>query len=126
MPAPPLLRNRLTASASGPTVQNPSPIRPASSIAFGPNPDTMIGGGVVREVVDARVRDPIVATPVVLGAALPQHPNDLDGLLEHLEPLVGLGPGVAEDVLVERLAAADAEAEVPVRAGPPTSPPPGR
>ncbi len=39
-------RNWLTASASGTTVANPSPIRPASSIAFGPKPETTIGVGV--------------------------------------------------------------------------------
>ena len=48
---------------------------------------------------------------VALLAALPQRADDLDRLLEHLQPHVGLGPAVAEDVLVERLAAADAEAE---------------
>ena len=44
-------------------------------------------------------------------AALPQRPHDLDGLLEHLQAHVGRRPAVAEDVLVERLAAADAEGE---------------
>ena len=37
----------------------------------------------------------------------------MDGLFEHLQPLVGLGPAVAQDVLVERLARADPEAEAP-------------
>src|SRR3954454_113547 len=44
-------------------------------------------------------------------AALPEQSDDLDGLLEHLEAHVGLRPAVAEDVLVQRLAAADAELE---------------
>ena len=47
-------------------------------------------------------------------AALPEQPDDLDRLLEHLQAHVGLGPAVAEDVLVERLAAADAEREATV------------
>ena len=42
---------------------------------------------------------------------LPEPAHDLDRLLEHLQPHVGLRPAVAEDVLVERLAAADAERE---------------
>ena len=46
--------------------------------------------------------------------AAPESANDLDRLLEHLQPHVGLWPAVAEDVLVERLAAADAEGEVAV------------
>jgi hypothetical protein len=41
---------------------------------------------------------------MALVAALPQHPDDLDGLLEHLEAHIGFGPAVAEDVLVERFA----------------------
>src|SRR3954467_1055783 len=45
------------------------------------------------------------------GAALPEQPDHLDGLLEHLEAYVGLRPGVAEDVLVQRLTAAEAELE---------------
>ena len=38
-------RKRSTDSASGPTVQKPSPILAATSIAFGPKPETRIGGG---------------------------------------------------------------------------------
>ena len=40
--------------------------------------------------------------------------HDLDRLLEHLQAHVGLGPVVAQDVLVERLAGADAEREAAV------------
>ena len=46
--------------------------------------------------------------------ARPQLPHHLDRLLEHLQPHVGARPGVAEDVLVERLAGADAEDEPPL------------
>jgi hypothetical protein len=52
-----------------------------------------------------------VAPAVAALAALPQVAHDLDGLLEHLQAHVGLGPVRAEDVLVERLARADAEVE---------------
>src|SRR3954447_6354491 len=51
---------------------------------------------------------------MALLTALPEQPDDLHGLLEHLEAKVGLGPAVAEDVLVERLAGPDAEVEAPV------------
>ena len=37
---PPLARNRRTASPSGAVLTNPSPMRAARSIAFGPNPET--------------------------------------------------------------------------------------
>jgi hypothetical protein len=40
-----------------------------------------------------------------------QQADDLDGLLEHVQPDVRRRPGIAEDVLVERLATADAEDE---------------
>ena len=49
---------------------------------------------------------------VVVGeVALPQLAHHLDGLLEHLQPDVLARPAVAEDVLVERLAGADAQGE---------------
>ncbi len=69
---------------------------------------------LVGQVVDARVLDGVVRPVVAALAALPQRADDLDGLLEHLQAHVGLGPAVAEDVLVERLAAAHAEVEAPV------------
>jgi hypothetical protein len=47
-------------------------------------------------------------------AALPEQPDHVDGLLEHLQVHVGLRPAVAEDVLVLGLAAADAELEAAV------------
>ena len=68
----------------------------------------------LRQVVDAGVLDRVVLAVVALLPALPERADDLDGLLEHLQPHVGLGPAVAEDVLVERFAAADAEREPPV------------
>jgi len=43
--------------------------------------------------------------------AAPELAHHVDGLLEHLEPHVAAGPLVAEDVLVEVLARADAEEE---------------
>ena len=43
--------------------------------------------------------------------ALPEHAHHLDGLLEHGEAHVGRRPAMPEHVLVEVLAAADAEAE---------------
>src|SRR5205814_9291930 len=61
--------------------------------------------------VDPGVLDRVVAAVVALEAALPQQADHLHGLLEHLQPYVGLGPHGAEDVLVERLAATDAEGE---------------
>ena len=48
-----------------------------------------------------------------LVAAAEQLADDLDSLLEHLEPLVGARPAVAEHVLVQVLAGADAEEEAP-------------
>jgi hypothetical protein len=41
----------------------------------------------------------------------PQLANDLDRLLQHLEPYVDLGPSVTEDVLVQCLARSHAKAE---------------
>jgi hypothetical protein len=66
---------------------------------------------LVGQVVHACVLDGVVLAMVAALAALPEQPDDLDGLLERLEPDVGLGPAVAEDVLVERLARSDAERE---------------
>ena len=40
-----------------------------------------------------------------------QQPDHLDGLLQHLQAHAGRRPRVAQDVLVERLAAADAQRE---------------
>jgi hypothetical protein len=68
---------------------------------------------LVGQVVDARVLDRVVRPAMAVLAALPQRADDLDGLLEHLQAHVGLRPAVAEDVLVERLPAADAEVEAP-------------
>src|SRR4030095_8184476 len=59
--------------------------------------------------LDAGVLEGVVATVMAALTALPQRADDLDGLLEHLEAHVDLGPAVAEDVLVERLAAAHAQ-----------------
>ena len=55
-----------------------------------------------------------MAPPVALRAALPQLSDHLDRLLEHLQAHIGVGPGVAEDVLVEGLAAAHSERELAV------------
>ena len=52
--------------------------------------------------------------PVRHRAARPQGPDDLDGLLEHLVAQSGNRPASPDDVLVEVLARAEAEAEPPV------------
>ena len=86
----------------------------ASSIAFGPKPETITRRARRAACRSARSR-PCSASPSWLTcAALPERAHDLDRLLEHLEPHVGRRPGVAEDVLVERLAGADAEPEAAV------------
>ena len=51
--------------------------------------------------------DDVVRAVDGLDAALPQQADDLDRLLEHLEALLGERPVVAEDALVQRLAAAE-------------------
>jgi hypothetical protein len=48
---------------------------------------------------------------VVHGVAAPELADNGDGFLEHLQSNVRRGPAVTEDLLVERLAAPDAEAE---------------
>ncbi len=65
----------------------------------------------LRQVVDARVLHAVVAAAVALHPALPKPADDLHGLLEHLKAFVGPRPVVAEDVLVERLPAAEPERE---------------
>src|SRR4029079_18466445 len=67
------------------------------------------GRRLVRQRVRARVLHRVVAAAVALVAALPEQPHHLDRLLEHLQAHVGLGPLVAEALLVERLAADAAE-----------------
>jgi hypothetical protein len=52
-----------------------------------------------------------VPAAVGLVVAAPELRDDLERLVEHLEPLVGPRPARAGDVLVQRLAAADAEEE---------------
>ena len=68
-------------------------------------------GRLVGQRVEARVLDRVVLAAVALDAALPEEPDHRDGLLQHLEPLVPRRPAVAEDVLVQVLAGADAEEE---------------
>ncbi len=70
---------------------------------------------LLGQVVDAGVLYAVVAAAVALHPALPERADDLHGLLEHLQALVGRGPVVAEDVLVERLAAAEPEREAPLQ-----------
>src|SRR4029079_15016842 len=64
-----------------------------------------------RQRVYSRVFDCVVLTVVTLHAALPELADDFDRLLEHLLSYCGLRPAIAEDVLVERLAAANSERE---------------
>jgi len=59
------------------------------------------------------VLDRVVPSAMGALAALPQQPDHLHRLLEHLEADVGAGPSIAEDMLVERLARAHAEPEAP-------------
>jgi hypothetical protein len=94
-------------------VTKPSPISAASATAFGPEAGDEDRNGRFRQVVDARVLDRVVLAAVRLLPALPQRAHHLDRLAQHLEPHVRLRPVVAEDVLVERLAAADPEVEAP-------------
>jgi len=69
---------------------------------------------LVRQREDASVLDRVVSTAMAERIAAPESAHDLDRLLEHLQPHVRLGPAVAENVLVERLAGADAEGEAAV------------
>jgi hypothetical protein len=57
--------------------------------------------------------DGVVLALVLVVAARPQRPHDLDRLLEHLVPDVSRRPATADDVLVEVLARPDPEAETP-------------
>src|SRR5437667_1911894 len=66
---------------------------------------------LVRQVVEPRVLDRVVTAVMAALAAVPEHADDLHGLLEHLSAHARLGPAVAEDVLVQRLAGPDAELE---------------
>jgi hypothetical protein len=84
------------------------------SIAFGPKPETKIGGGASGSVKMRAFFDYVMGAAVTYRIAAPESAHDLDSLLEHLQSHVGLWPAVAEDVFVERLAAADAEGEVAV------------
>ena len=68
-----------------------------------------------RRVEQPGVLDLVEVAPVVDGLARPQPADDLDRLLEHRQPHLGWRPAMAEDVLVERLARADAEEEPAVR-----------
>ncbi len=54
-----------------------------------------------------------MAATVALHASLPQLPDDLDRLFEHLEALVRGRPAVSQDVLVEGLARADTQRKPP-------------
>ena len=50
---------------------------------------------------------------MALHAALPQAADDVHGLLQHRPALLRARPAIAQDVLVERLAAAEPEREAP-------------
>ena len=71
------------------------------------------GRQLVRERVQAGLLEPVVLAVVALVAALPEQSDNFDRLFEHLEPHVPGRPAVAEDVLVQVLARADAEEEAP-------------
>ncbi len=70
----------------------------------------LIGSGI-----DAGLLHPVVLAVMTDLLAAVQQPDDLDGLLEHLLAHAHRGPRVAEDVLVERLAAADPQYELAVK-----------
>jgi hypothetical protein len=70
--------------------------------------------GWVREVVDPGLLDGVVPAPVALAAALPQEPDHLDGLLQHLQPLIDRRPPIPQDVLVQVLPGPHAEHEPPL------------
>src|SRR5215208_3113998 len=69
------------------------------------------GRRLLRQRVEAGVLHGVVLAVVPLVAAIPQQPYHLHRLFHHLKPHVGRGPVVPEYVLVEVLAAAEAEPE---------------
>ena len=89
----------------------PSPMRPRELCGLRLRCSDVDLDLLVGQRVHARVVDGVVLAAMRLLAALPQQAHHLDGFLEHLEPLVRQRPAVAEHVLVEVLAAADAEEE---------------
>ena len=64
---------------------------------------------LVGQAVNAGIFDRVVAAVVILHSALPEQPDHLDRLLEHLATHVGGGPSLAGDVLVEILSGPEAE-----------------
>lgn len=64
---------------------------------------------LVGDRVDAGILYRVVLSVVALRAAFPEEPHHLDRLFEHLQAHVGRGPAVAQDMLVQVLAGADAE-----------------
>ena len=105
--------NSLTICSSGFVLIVPSPLAAASFAAFGALAATRIGGGDVGCVVQLQLLDGVVLAAEGLVLAGEELAHQVDRLLEHLEPLVGAGPAVAQDVLVQVLAGADAEEEAP-------------
>src|SRR5215211_3025151 len=69
------------------------------------------GRRLVGQGVEAGVLHGVVLAVVALVAALPQQPNHAHRLLHHLQSDIGGWPVISEYVLVEVLAAADAEPE---------------
>src|SRR5215218_2304816 len=69
------------------------------------------GRRLLRQRVEAGVLHGVVFAVVPLVGALPQQPDHLHSLFHHLKPHLGRGPVVPKYVLVEVLAAADAEPE---------------
>ena len=110
-PFPPASRKRSTSSAVG--------RRAHEAVAYFPGKlsRTRCAGrdhdarGRRRQRVQARILDRVVGAVERRFVAAPQQPDDLDCLLEHLEPHVRRRPTRADDVLVEVLAGADAEKE---------------
>src|SRR5690606_7438401 len=76
-----------------------------------PEPGDVDGRRLRRPRVDPGTIHRVVAATVGDELAAPQRPDDVDRLLQHLQPYPGGGPHVTEDVLVERLSRADPEHE---------------
>ncbi len=64
---------------------------------------------LVGDGVETGVLHRVMLAVVAFGATLPEKAHHLDGFLQHLQAHVGRGPAVAQDVLVQVLAGADAE-----------------
>ena len=111
LPSPPSERNCSTDSATGAVPTSPSPSAGGELDRALPGHRDQQRRRLVGQRVEAGVLDREVLAAVARQLALPELADHLDRLLEALLALDHPGPAVAEDVLVEVLAAADAERE---------------